>query len=403
MKALLIHNSHRSGSSSGDDIVFSKESKLLEQYENVVFKINPSNDEFDNASPLKKLSTILQVPWSFIYYKKIKQLLLKENPDIIHLHNFFPFISPSVFYAADSAGIPIIQTLHDFRYLCPMAFLMRSGKICNECKGGAFFKSVEYGCFKGSNLQSIPVAFMLKLHWYLKTFKKKIDGYICLTESQRKIYLEAGFDETKLFIKPNFVDDTYEKEKYQYGDYAVFIGRLGEEKGVRTLIGAWKNLPDIPLKIVGDGPDAKDFKSLVNDLNIKNIDFIGYKPYLECRKILNNARFLIMPSIWYETFGLTIIEAFSHCKPVIASNLGAMADIVKDKVTGLLFTPMNTQELTEKVRWLWTNPEECKRMGQNARREYEEKYTPDKNYEMLMDIYREVIEKTPHKTYTSEV
>lgn len=393
MKILLIHNSHRSGSSSGDDIVFKKESGLLEKYGHEVTRINPLNDEFDKVSALKKLSTILQVPWSVSYYKKIKHILLEAKPDIIHLHNFFPFISPSVFYAAGSAGIPIVQTLHDFRYLCPTAFLMRSGKICDECKDGAFFKSVEYGCFKGSKLQSIPIAFMLKLHWYLKTFKNKIDGYICLTKSQRKTYLDAGFNGKKFFIKPNFVDDTFEQDKYKYGDYTVFIGRLGEEKGIRTLIGAWKDLPDIPLKIVGDGPEAKDFKSLVADMNIKNIDFLGYKPYLECRKILNNARFLIMPSIWYETFGLTIIEAFSHCKPVIASNLGAMADLVENGETGILFTPMNTQELAEKVRWLWNNPEECQRMGRNARREYEEKYTPEKNYEMLINIYQEVIER----------
>jgi glycosyltransferase involved in cell wall biosynthesis len=393
MKILLVHNSHRSGSSSGDDIVFKKESNLLEQYGNKVIKINPSNDEFDRESALKKLSTILQVPWSFKFYKKVKQVLVEDKLDIIHIHNYFPFISPSVFYAADSFGIPIIQTLHDFRYLCPMAFLMRSGKICDECKDGAFFRSVKYGCFKGSKLQSIPLAFMLKLHWYLKTFKRKIDGYICLTKSQRKIYVNAGFDEKKLYIKPNFVDDTFEQDKYKYGDYAVFIGRLGEEKGVRILIGAWRDLSDIPLKIVGDGPDTDKFKSLTSDFNIKNIDFLGYKPYLECRKILNNARFLIMPSIWYETFGLTIIEAFSHCKPVIASNLGAMADLVKDRETGLLFTPMNSNELAKKVKWLWNNESECRRMGINARKEYEEKYTPEKNYEMLINIYQEVIER----------
>lgn len=393
MKLLLIHNSHRSGSSSGDDVVFKKESKLLEQYGHKVIKINPSNDEFDKQSSLRKIFTILQVPWSFTYYKKIKRLLIQEKPDIIHLHSFFPFISPSIFYAACSEDVPIIQTLHDFRYLCPMAFMMRKGKICDECKDGGYFQSITYGCFKGSKLQSIPIAFMLKLHWYLNTFKKKIDGYICLTESQRKIYLDAGFGDQKLFLKPNFVDDTFEQETYRDGEYAVFIGRLGEEKGLRTLISAWKNLPDIPLKIVGDGPDARTFKSLVDDLTIRNIEFLGYKPYLECRKILYNARFLVMPSIWYETFGLTIIEAFSHCKPVITSNLGAMADLVKDKVTGLLFTPMSTNELAEKVRWLWNHPEECKRMGQNARKEYEEKYTPEKNYEMLMRIYKKVIEQ----------
>lgn len=392
MKILLVHNSHRSGSSSGDDVVFNKEFSLLKEYGEGVAKLDPSNDEYDKSSAGRKLLTIIQIPWSFSFYSKIKELLKREKPDVIHIHNFFPFISPSVFYAADSLHIPVVQTLHDFRYLCPMAFFMRSGNICTECRDGRFFRSITYGCFKGSKLQTVPLAFMLKLHNYLKTFKKKIDGYICLTESQRKIFLDAHFDEKKLFIKPNFVDDTYEQKGYKYGDYAVFIGRLGEEKGIRTLIGAWRELSDIPLKIIGSGPDADEFKSLVSDLGIQNIEFLGYKPYLECRKILNDARFLIMPSIWYETFGLTIIEAFSHGKPVIASHLGAMADLVKDKITGLLFTPMNTQELADKVRWLWNNPEECKRMGLNARKEYETKYTPGKNYEMLMEIYNKVIE-----------
>lgn len=397
MKILLIHNSHRSGSSSGDDIVFNKESKLLEQYGNEVIKINPSNNEFDHAGAFRKISTILQVPWSFSYYKKIKHVLAKEKPDIVHLHNFFPFISPSVLYASDSAGVPVVHTLHDFRYLCPMAFFMRDGKICEECKDGKFFKSIAYGCFKGSRLQSIPVAFMLKMHWYLKTFKRRIGGYICLTDSERKIYLNAGFDEEKLFIKPNFVDDMFEQDKYTFGNYVVFIGRLSEEKGLSTLIGAWRDLPDIPLKIVGDGPDAEDFKSLVSELKIKNIDFLGYKPYLECRKILNDSRFLVMPSLCYETFGLSIVEAFSYCKPVIASNLGAMADLVKHNQTGLLFEPGNHLDLAEKIKWLWKHKDETIRMGENARKEYEEKYTPEKNYNMLMGIYEKVIEAKKFK------
>lgn len=390
MKALIVHNSHRSGSSSGDDIVFKKESKLLEQNGHKVLKINPSNDEYDRSGRIKKLSIILQVPWSFTYYRIIKEILIKEKPDIIHLHNFFPFISLSVCYAANSVGIPIIQTLHDFRYLCPTAFLMRSERICNECISGAFLKSVKYGCFKDSKLQSIPVAFMLKLHWFIKTFKK-IDAYICLTESQRKIYRDAGFDEKKIFIKPNFVNNMFEQDKYTFGNYVVFIGRLSEEKGLSTLIGAWRDLPDIPLKIVGDGPDSAKFRSLVSELKIKNIEFLGYKPYLECRKILNDARFLVMPSLCYETFGLSIVEAFSYCKPVIASNLGAMADLVKHGQTGLLFEPRNYKDLAEKIKWLWVHKDETIRMGKNARKEYEEKYTPEKNYEMLMGIYEKVI------------
>lgn len=146
------------------------------------------------------------------------------------------------------------------------------------------------------------------------------------------------------------------------------------------------------MRIVGDGPDANEFKNLVKKLNINNIEFFGYKPYKECMKTLDATKFLVLPSIWYETFGLTIVEAFCHAKPVIASNFGAMVELVKDGETGLLFEPGNAEDLANKVKWLWDHPDECRRMGENARKEYEEKYTPEKNYKMLMDIYEKTIE-----------
>lgn len=394
MKILLIHNSHRSGSSSGDDIVFKKESYLLEKHSHQIIRFNPSNDDFDKSSSAKKIFTAFQIPWSFSSYSKIKKELIKKKPDVIHIHNFFPLLSPSIYHAIHSAGIPVVQTLHDFRFLCPTAFLMRDEHICDECKDGAFIKSIQYGCFKNSRLQSIPVALMHKLHHFLKSYTKKIDAYICLTKSQKTLFLEAGFDNERLFIKPNFIEDTFEEARSEkQGEYAVFIGRLGKEKGLKTLIEAWKHLPDVPLKIIGDGPDAEEFSSLAHNLNIENIDFLGYMPHHECMKLLGEASFLVMPSIWYETFGLTIVEAFSHCKPVVASNMGAMADIVKDGETGLLVEAKNAKDLADKAKWLWNNPEECLRMGQNARREYKEKYTHEKNYEMLMNIYQAVIEK----------
>lgn len=391
MKLLLIHNSHRSGSSSGDDVIFRKEAELLRRKGHKVIQYNPSNDEFDDGGPLKKLSTVLQIPWSFSSARRIRKIVREEKPDIAHVHNFFPLISPSVYHTLKAEGIPIVQTLHDFRFLCSMAFFMRGGRICEECRDGSVFKSIRYGCFKNSRLQSIPVALMLKLHQALNTFKNKIDAYICLTESQKKIFSDSGFAEEKLFIKPNFVEDTFDGNGNGRGDYAVFIGRLGEEKGLLTLIEAWRALPDVPLKIVGNGPYAEKSKKIVHAFGIKNIEFMGYRPHRECMETLKGARFLVMPSICYETFGLTIVEAFSLAKPVIASNLGAMADLVDDGVAGYLFEPGNAADLANKVRKLWSDPQDCPALGQNARKEYEEKYTPEKNYEMLMGIYEKVV------------
>ncbi len=393
MKILLIHNSHRSGSSSGDDGVFRQEAALLESKGHRVITFNISNDYFDAAPLYKKILFIFQLPWSFSSSNKIRRLIRQERPDIVHIHNIFPLISPSVYHMLRAEGIPIVQTLHDFRFLCTNAFFMRKGNICKECLNGGIFRSLLYGCFKDSRIQTLPVAIMLRLHRYLNTFKTKIDGYICLTESEKNVFIKAGYVDKKLFVKPNFVEDLSHKDRHLSGDYVVFIGRLSEEKGVRTLINAWRELSDIPLKIVGDGVLAEGLKSYTKKLNIKNIDFIGYKPYRECREILSKARFLVFPSIWNETFGISIIEAFSHGKPVLASNLGAMADLVKDGYTGYLFEPGNARELAERVRLLWDNPEACQRMAMNARKEYEEKYTPERNYEMLIKIYREVIEK----------
>jgi glycosyltransferase involved in cell wall biosynthesis len=393
VKILLVQNSHRSGSSSGDDGVYEREAALLQRYGHEVSRYNPSNDDFDSQGLPGKLSVALQIPWSFSSARRIREIVRIEKPDIAHVHNFFPLISPSVYYALKAAGVPLVQTLHDFRFLCAMAFFMRDGRICEECRGGSVFRSIRYGCFKESRMQTIPVALMLKLHQKLNTFKEKIDAYICLTESQRKIFSDSGFAEEKLYVKPNFVEDTYEPGGNGRGEYVVFIGRLGEEKGLRTLIAAWRALPEVPLKIIGDGPDAEACKKLVGSLKIQNIEFLGFKPHQDCMKILDGSRFLVMPSICYETFGMVIVEAFSRAKPVIASNLGAMADIVKDNETGLLYTAGGAGQLADKVRQLWNSPGDCAGMGMTARKEYQAKYTPEKNYEMLMNIYDTVIER----------
>lgn len=392
LKILEIHNSHRSGSASGDDIVFRKESDLLQQHGHKVQSYEICNDEFDRKTIIGKFADAMQIPWSFATGKHIRNTIRREKPDVAHVHNCFPLISPSVYHVLSTEGIPIVQTLHDFRFLCPMAFLMRNGAVCEDCNK-SLLKSVRHGCFKKSTVQTIPVATMLRLHKSLGTFQKKIDVYVCLTKTQLRVFSASGFDTNKLIIKPNFVEDTYGGQTDGIGKYAVFIGRLSEEKGLRTLITAWKSLPDVPLKIIGDGPDSGEYIAIVNDLGIKNIEFTGLKPHAECMNILDGARFLIMPSVWYETFGLVIVEAFCHEKPVIASRLGAMQDIVKDEVNGLLFEPGNPTDLAQKVRRLWSDSHTALKMGRTAREEYEKAYTPEINYELLMDIYKRAMQK----------
>ncbi|BCL60060.1 hypothetical protein DGMP_07530 [Desulfomarina profundi] len=220
------------------------------------------------------------------------------------------------------------------------------------------------------------------------TWQNKVDRFIALTQFARQKFIEAGFPGEKIIVKPNFCEVPGVRDQtpgMKHG--ALFVGRLGREKGIATLLAAWKML-NVPLRIAGDGPLAY----LGTEHRSPSIIFLGRLTSEQVYHEMSQAAFLVMPSEWYETFGLVIIEAYAHGTPVVVSKLGAMAEIIEDGVTGLHFEPGNPHHLAEKVQWMHDHPEECRQMGQNARQVYEEKYTPEKNYEMLMDVYHQAIE-----------
>jgi len=221
-----------------------------------------------------------------------------------------------------------------------------------------------------------------------------VDGYIALTEFGKRKFIEAGLPEKKIFVKPNFFFNSPEPF-CNFEDYIVFIGRLSVEKGLDTLIDAFKILNStnnkIFLKIVGDGHSRGQFEAKIKDENIQGVEFLGKKNQLGCMEIIKNARFIVMPSICYEMFPMTTIEAFACGKPVIASNLGALSEIIQDKKTGLLFKVGDAKDLAEKIMWLFENKDASVEMGKNALRVFEERFTRDKNYEILMDIYEKVM------------
>lgn len=405
MTILMVHNFHRSGAPSGDDAVFRNEIELLKSkgYEVIIYKRN--NDELFSTHFIKKIPMWFQALWSLKSYINIKKIIQKEKPDVVHFHNIFPLISPSGYDACREMNIPVVQTLHDFRFLCPIAFFFRNGRICEECPEKGFWNCIRHRCFRNSRFQSAIASFIFWFHKKFNTWLRKIDLFICLTESQRKKFIEYGFPADKIIIKPNFFSQNLRLSP-NFGNYAVFIGRLSPEKGIDILIKSLQfitpstfnlspnadNHSPFHLKVIGSGPQQKELQKLAEEMNLENIEFLGMKTHAETMQLLQNARFLIMPSIWNEGFPMIIAEAFANSKPVIGSRLGAMADLVKDGETGLLFEPGNSKDLAEKIKWLWEHPDECRRMGANARREYDEKYTPEQNYKMLMDIYQKAIE-----------
>ncbi len=330
--------------------------------------------------------------WRVVYSDRVR-LELRAHlqsfcPDVVHVHNFFPLLTPSVYDACIEKNIPVVQTLHNYRIICPNALFLRNGKVCEDCLGRGPFPAVVHACYRGSRLATLPVALMVAVHRHRRTWERKVDRIIALSAFAKNKFLEGGLPAEKIVVKPNFAPDPDVRGDFIRRKNALFVGRLGEEKGISVLIKAWKEL-DYPLRIVGDGPFTGRAREVLNPA----ISWLGSVSPAEVSLEMERAAFLVLPSVCYEGFPLTLVEAFSHRLPVVASCLGSLADLVKDGVTGLLFSPGDADDLVTKIRWMMENPEKSARMGENARREYEEKYTPERNYRLLMDIYREVMDE----------
>jgi glycosyltransferase involved in cell wall biosynthesis len=394
MKVLIIHNFYQSSSPSGEDVVFKNEVELLKKNSINVITYTRHNDEIEDYGVWAKFTLPFKNIWSKRTYRELIELIKKEKPDIAHFHNIWYLISPSAYYACKDAGVPVVQTLHNFRIFCANGLLMRNGKVCEECIGKLPYRAILYGCYRNSRLFSIPVAFTEGIHNLLGTWGNIVDVYIALTEFGRRKFIEAGLPADKIFVKPNFLLNP-PQPNYSHQNYACFIGRISEEKGVDIVLESFKLLKNLQfrLKIVGDGPLRNYYEKKVERENINGVEFLGRKEHSECIEILRNAKFLIMPSICYETFAMTVIEAFACGKPVVASNLGALAELVQDGKTGLLFEPGNPKDLAEKIKWMVEHKDACIEMGRNARKVFEEKYTAERNFETLIGIYNKAVIK----------
>jgi glycosyltransferase involved in cell wall biosynthesis len=391
MKILIVHNTYQE--TGGEDFVASREAHLLIERENRVTEYQRHNDELRKQLGLAgTISAGITTVWSSHSYRAIEDILIRDKPDIAHFHNTFPLISPSAYYACEKAGVPVVQTLHNYRLLCPAATFFRDGKLCEECLGRMVpWPGVVHGCYRNSRLASSAVAVMLTVHRAMRTWQTKVDTYIALSEFARQKLIEGGLPAARIIVKPNFVSPD-PKCKSHPGTYALFVGRLREEKGLRVLLDTWARLETpTSLRIAGDGPMRAEIARLLQEEKIERVELLGPVSHTEIIALMHGARFLLFPSIWYEGFPLAVVEAFACGLPVIASRLGTMSEIVDDGRTGLHFTPGDADDLAVQVEWAWNHPKEMEIMGRAARDEYETKYTSERNYKMLMDIYEGVI------------
>ncbi len=383
MRILLVHNHYQQ--SGGEDTVFEAEKALLERHGHEVVTFVEDNARLKGVNPLK---VAVNAIWSRDAQRNIRKWIEQTRPDVVHFHNTFLRISPAAYYVVKEMGLPVVQTLHNYRLICPGSLLMRDGHVCEDCLRKIVpWPGVVHGCWRNSRSGTIVVAAMLTFHNMRRTWESQVDVYIVFTEFARKKFIQGGLPAGKIVVKPNFVH-TDPGDGEHKGNFALFVGRLSAEKGIRTMLSAWRLLKSVPLKIVGDGPLMAEVKELIERERLA-IEILGRRPREEVFSLMRRASFLVFPSEWYEGFPMTIAEAFACGLPVVASRLGAMAEILEDGRTGLLFEPGNPEDLAAKVVWAWTHPEEMRRMGSAARQEFEEKYTAEKNYQMLMQIYEQ--------------
>jgi glycosyltransferase involved in cell wall biosynthesis len=319
-------------------------------------------------------------------------LLLREEPDIVHVHNTFMMISPSIYWACRDTDTPVVQAVPNYRMLCPGAIFLRDGKVCEECMEHGVWRGVRYGCYRGSVAATAVVAAMLTTHRILGTWSRLIDCYLVPTQFGRRKFIDAGFPPDKLVVKPNFV---YPDPGQGAGArrYALYVGRLSPEKGLRTLLCAWARLSiPIPLQIVGDGPMRAELQEWALEHGLAGLCFRGSLPREQTMAAMQGACLLVFPSECYEGLPMTIIEAFACGTPVIATAHGAPKEVVEDGRTGKLFNPADPQDLAEKVTWAWEHPGTMEIWGRQARSAYEAKYTAEENYAVLMEVYRQAIQ-----------
>lgn len=388
MRILSIHNEYRIR--GGEDVSREAEERLLRKHGHQVDVYQESNN---HLSEIGKAQLAIRTIWSQDSYDIVRAKLQTKKYDIVHVQNFFPLISPSVYYAAAAEGVPVVQTLRNYRLLCPNALFFRDGKVCEDCMGKLIpYPGIIHGCYRENRIASAAVTSMITSHRFAKTWDSKVDRYITLTHFSRSKMIEGGLPAHKILVKPNFVDPEPAVGNGS-GNYALYVGRLSVEKGIDTLIAAWERLhTSMPLKIVGDGP-LSDLVTRATEAN-PHIEWLGRRPIDEVHRLMGDAQFLVFPSKWYETFGRVAIEAFATGTPVIAADIGAIAEVVTDRQTGLHFTPADPASLADKVNWLISRSEARVTMRQKARQTFEENYTAQANYQQLIEIYSQVLNTT---------
>jgi len=391
MKVLLGHCFYRSSAPSGEDSVFISEKRMLESHGVEVIALEKYNDNVNVSTFRKSITAAINTTWSNTSYEEVEQLIHKYKPDIAHFHNTFPQLSPSVYKACSDNGVAVVQTLHNYRLVCPGAMLLRDGKSCELCLNDSLLPihALLHKCYRGSLLATSSLALMVLRNRVNGVYEKCVNRYISLTDFARDRFIRGGLPANKIALKPNFLSHDICISEIKE-NYAVFVGRLSEEKGIQTLIETWKSVTSIKLKVLGDGHLRNELEDICLNNNL-DVEFMGFCSQENVIEIVKKASLQIIPSECYEGFPMSVLEAFACGTPVIASRLGSLQEIVTDGDTGVLFESGNVKDLLVKINTLIADEKYRINLAHSARILFEDKYSEEINFRLLMDIYNDSI------------
>ena len=392
MHVLVVHNRYASAQPSGENKVVDQEVALLRGAGHRVEVFERRSDDIAARSLLGKVAVPLLVPWNPAVRAELAARLRTERPDVVHVHNVFPLLSPAVLAACADAGVPAVATLHNYTQVCPPGTLQRDGRPCTECVGSTVpLPAVRHGCYRNSRLATVPLAVSMSAN--RRRWWSGVERFFCISAAQRDVLVGAGMPAERLAVKHNFVPDPDDRREGD-GEHLLYLGRLAEAKGVRLLMAAWDEIAagggvGVPLVIAGTGPLEAAVTAWAAGRD--DVRCVGLLDPAESQKAVARSVAVVAPSTWLEAFGLVVVEAMAAGVPVVAAGHGAFVELVEDGVTGLLHRPGEAASLASCIRRIAAEPARNGEMGQAARRRYEQGFSPAVGLDRLVDEYRTAI------------
>ncbi|MEK7263316.1 MAG: glycosyltransferase family 4 protein [Bacteroidota bacterium] len=386
MKLLVCHNYYKK--TSGEDLVIASDLEILRKNGIECVEYSRSNSETDGYSLMQKISFFMNTIYNFKTVRGIELLIEKEKPDVALVQNVFPLISPSVYHALHRLQIPIVQLVYNYRFICPNAILYTNGKICERCVGGNYAHAINNKCYRNSFMLSSVYAASIAIHRHLGKLSSLISAYVTPDLFLKNKLGKGKFPMERMFSVLNPFDVEKYTPDYSHKNYFVYFGRLVREKGIFTLLKVMKEIPAIKLVVVGGGEAEIEAWNFARNNNLQNVEFTGPKYGDELIAILSNATAIVVPTEWYDNSPLVVHQSFALGKPVIASNIDGIPEIIEHNRDGLLFSPGNVSELKEKIIFLQNNEDIRLQLGKNARAKAETLFTKEKRFENLMRIIK---------------